>query len=88
MPSNNRLGAHMTLLRRWLLRLHLAALTPDDLAALLDRSGDKSKSWRTRFLALVEYALLTQSDDRLRVLIQVFRSDILARRENNASFTK
>ncbi len=72
----------MTFLRRWLVRLHLAALTPDDLAALLDRSEDKSKDWHTRFLALLEYALLTQSNDRLQVLFEAFRSEILfARRK-------
>ncbi len=67
----------MNFLRRWLIRLHLAALTPDDLSALLDRAEDKSKNWRTRFLALFEYALLTQSDDRLKVAFEAFRSEII-----------
>jgi len=59
----------MNPIRRLLIKLHLAPVTPADLTALLDRADDTSLPIRARLAALVEYTVFTQPDERIAEII-------------------
>ncbi len=63
----------MNPLRRLAIKLGLQPITPDDLLALLAQTQDDNLPPRTRFRALSDYVVLTQSDTQVNELVHQIR---------------
>ena len=77
----------MNPIRKLLIRFKLVAITPDDLADLIHRSQNTSLTWTMRFHALIEYAVLTHTPDRLEQVFNQFAQAVL-RKENTCPTRK